>query len=178
MAGFVENNKPSNPGSIERIRQSLKNLSTFGMKYDDMVVRNSQAIGKTESSFFNSEGTGFTQDDAFKWILSHQDVKIRKYIAYFDKDYVGKRDFLRKFSLNGEIDFIIDTLTDDSINYDDKNFFSYPSLVNIDLKDNIIKEWDCMLDIQKELGFPTSNISKTCSGRQKIAYGYKWKYKS
>lgn len=52
------------------------------------------------------------------------------------------------------------------------------SILQIDLKDNIIKEWGCMLDIQKELGFPTSNISKTCSGKQKIAYGYKWKYKS
>ena len=56
MAGFVENNKPSSPGAIDRIRQSVKNLSTFGMKYDDMVIRNSQAVGVTEASFLNKDG--------------------------------------------------------------------------------------------------------------------------
>jgi hypothetical protein len=55
MAGFVENNKPSSPGAIDRIRQSVKNLSTFGMKYDDMVIRNSQAVGVTEASFINKD---------------------------------------------------------------------------------------------------------------------------
>jgi hypothetical protein len=135
MAGFLEN--IAQKTFLGNLYKNLANISKFGMKYEDMVIRNSQAIGATESQFFNQEGTGFTENNAFFWTLGYQDTRIRKYIAYFDKDYVGKRDFLRKFSLNGEIDFIIDTLTDDSINYDDKNFFSYPSLVNIDLKDNI-----------------------------------------
>jgi hypothetical protein len=135
MAGFLEN--IAQKTFLGNLYKNLANIGKFGMKYEDMVVRNSQAIGATESQFFNQEGTGFTENNAFFWTLGYQDTRIRKYIAYFDKDYVGKRDFLRKFSLNGEIDFIIDTLTDDTINYDDKNFFCYPSLVNIDLKDNI-----------------------------------------
>ena len=135
MAGFLDN-------SVERtflgnLYKNLAKIGKFGMQYEDMVIRNSQAIGATESTFFNSEGTGFTENSAFFWTLGYQDTKVRKYIAYFDKDYIGKRDFLRKFALNGEIDFILDTLSDDAVNYDDKNFFAYPSLVNIDLKDEV-----------------------------------------
>ena len=53
MAGFVDNNDPSQSPVIQRIRESVRKLSTFGMKYDDMVIRNSQAVGVTEAAFLN-----------------------------------------------------------------------------------------------------------------------------
>jgi len=135
MAGFLDNAQEKS--FLGNLYRNLGKIGKFGMQYEDMVIRNSQAIGATESTFFNSQGTGFTEDDAFFWTLGYQDTRIRKYIAYFDKDYLGKREFLRKFALNGEIDFILDTVSDDAVNYDDKNFFCYPSLVNIGLKDNV-----------------------------------------
>jgi hypothetical protein len=140
MAGFLDN--VAERTFLGNLYKNLSRIGKFGMEYQDMVIKNSQAIGSTESNFFNEQGTGFTENDAFRWTLGYQDTQIRKYIAYFDKDYVGKRDFLRKFSLNGEIDFILDTITDDSVNYDDKNFFSYPSLANIDLKENVVDRLD------------------------------------
>ena len=136
MAGFLDFLKP-NQSALGNILKNLSDISKFGMRYDDMVVRNSQAIGKTEGYFFNQESTGFTQNDAFQWTASYQDTKVRKYIAYFDKDYIEKRNYLRKFSLNGEIEFILDTITDESIVYDDRNYFAQPSFVNLDLKDKI-----------------------------------------
>jgi hypothetical protein len=137
MAGFLDFLKP-NESALGNILRNLSNVSKFGMQYDDMVVRNSQAIGKSEGSFFNQQGTGFTQDDAFYWTLSYQDTKVKKYIAYFDKDYIEKRNFLRKFSLNGEIEFILDTITDECVSYDDRNFFANPSFVNLDLKEKVL----------------------------------------
>ena len=139
MAGFLDYLKP-NQSALGNILKNLGNISKFGMQYDDMVVRNSQAIGKTEGYFFNQDGTGFTQNDAFYWTASYQDTKVRKYIAYFDRDYIEKRNYLRKFSLNGEIEFIIDTVTDESITYDDRNYFAQPSFINLDLKDKIKDE--------------------------------------
>lgn len=136
MAGFLDFTKP-NQSALGSILKSLNDISKFGMKYDDMVVRNSQAIGKTESYFFNQEGTGFTQNDAFYWTASYQDTKVRKYIAYFDKDYIEKRNYLRKFSLNGEIEFILDTITDEAIVYDERNYFAQPSFINLELKDKV-----------------------------------------
>lgn len=135
MAGFIDPIQPT--GVYGNILRSLSRISKFGMQYDDMVVRNSQAIGRTESGFFKEQGTGFTQDDAFQWTLSYTDTKVRKYIAYFDRDYIDKRNFLRKFSLNGEIEFILDTVTDEAVVYDDRNYFAYPELKNIDVKDKI-----------------------------------------
>ena len=139
MAGFLDFLRP-NESALGNILRNLGKVSKFGMDYDDMVVRNSQAVGKTESYFFNQQGTGFTQDDAFYWTASYQDTKVRKYIAYFDKDYVEKRNFLRKFSLNGEIEFIIDTITDESITYDDRNYFANPSFLNLDLKEKVLNK--------------------------------------
>ncbi len=137
MAGFLDTFKP-NQSALGNILRNLGRISKFGMEYSDMVVRNSQAIGRTESAFFNQQGTGFTQNDAFYWTLSYQDTRVRKYIAYFDKDYIEKRNFLRKFSLNGEIEFILDTITDEAITYDDRNFFARPSFVNLQgLKDKV-----------------------------------------
>lgn len=136
MAGFLDFLKP-NQSALGNILKSLNNISKFGMQYDDMVVRNSQAIGKTESYFFGQEGTGFTQNDAFYWTASYQDTKVRKYIAYFDKDYIEKRNYLRKFSLNGEIEFILDTITDEAVVYDDRNYFAQPSFAGLDLKDKV-----------------------------------------
>ena len=137
MAGFTDGLKP-NSSALGNIIRNLGKISKLGMEFDDMVVRNSQAIGKTESAFFNQAGTGFTQNDAFYWTLSYQDTRVRKYIAYFDKDYIEKRNFLRKFSLNGEIEFILDVITDECISYNDRNFFATPSFVNLeDVKDKI-----------------------------------------
>lgn len=140
MAGFLD--YVQERSFMGNLYKNLSRIGRFGMEYQDMVIRNSQAIGATESNFIGEHGTGFTENDAFYWTLGYQDTKVRKYIAYFDKDYVGKRDFLRKFSLNGEIDFILDTLSDDAINYDDKNFFGYPALANIDLKPEVVEKLD------------------------------------
>jgi group I intron endonuclease len=48
----------------------------------------------------------------------------------------------------------------------------------IDSTGNIIKIWNSIADIYRELHYPTSNISSCCNNKQKTAYGYKWKYKN
>lgn len=40
-----------------------------------------------------------------------------------------------------------------------------------------IKEWKSTMDVQRNLGFANSNISKCCRGKYAYAYGYLWKYK-
>ena len=51
MAGFVDN-QSGNP-IYQRIRESVKNISRFGMAYEDMVIKNSMAVGATEAAFLN-----------------------------------------------------------------------------------------------------------------------------
>jgi len=137
MAGFLDNLGKINP-NISRILKTISGLGSFGMEYKDMVIEDSMAIGASEAAM--RERFGFTEsDEDFIYSIAAQDTSNRKYIAYFDKDYPVKRDFLRTFALNAEIEYILDTICDEAIVYDEKNFFCHPALINMDLKDDVIK---------------------------------------
>lgn len=138
MAGFLDNIQKYNP-NVARILKSIGGLGSFGMDYKDMVIKNSMAVGATEANM--RERFGFNQDEEdFVYAIAAQDTTIRKYIAYFDKDFPVKRDFLRTFALNAEIEYILDTICDEGITYDDKNFFCSPSSISLDLNDEILKK--------------------------------------
>lgn len=139
MAGFTENTENTNP-VFARIRDSVKNLSRFGMRYGDMVIKNSQAIGQTEAEFMKK---GTIEDETMLYTLGRQDVATKQYIGYFDKDYAGKRDYLRKFILNPEVEYIVDTVCDETITFDKYNFFAYPSFLNLtNIKEKVIDRID------------------------------------
>jgi len=134
MAGFVDNSNQS--PIIQRIRDSVKSLSTFGMRYDDLVIKNSQAIGSTEAIFLRKN---VIEDEATLYSLAKQDTETKQYISYYDNDYKGKRDYLRKFSLNSEIDYVLDLVADEAISYDPKHFFAYPSFISFtDVSDKLM----------------------------------------
>lgn len=123
MAGFLD----SNP--LSGIRSRLTDLSRFGMKYDDLLVKNSQAIGFIEGQLSGMQG-GLLGDDLMKATLALSDTtsSLRsKSIAFFQLDYVSKRERLRDIASNGEIEFILETITDDAIVFDDDNRFCYPN---------------------------------------------------
>lgn len=57
-------------------------------------------------------------------------------------------------------------------------YSSHKKQVNqLDLEGNHIQTWSSTMEIQNILGYPNSNISRCCLGKQKTAYGFKWKYK-
>lgn len=137
MAGFLDNVNKYNP-TVARILKNISGLGSFGMEYQDMVIKDSMAIGASEADL--RKRFGYNQDDEdFVYSIAAQDTSVRKYIAYFDKQYLFKREFLRKFALNAEIEYILDTLCDEGICYDSKNFFCQPALLNLDLKEDVVK---------------------------------------
>lgn len=151
MAGFINPNDPQQSPIVQRIRDSVRRLSTFGMKYDDMVIKNSQAIGVTEAAFLNKNKSN-VEDESMLWTLAKQDTTSKQFISYFDKDYKGKRDYLRKFSLNPEIEWVLDTLCDEGISYDNANYFAYPDFldlsdINEKLKDDLYDNFKKIYDI-------------------------------
>ena len=138
MAGFQDNTrKQNNLGSF------LRDLSSFGMKYDDMVVRQSKSIGVAESTMdaLNAIRPGSDDEDIYYTFAAYSlmDTNSKKNQAYFNKDYVKRRDELRRFAVQDEIEEILDTLTDECIVYDDSNYFIYPTLNN-NFKDDIKEE--------------------------------------
>lgn len=134
MAGFLD--RIANNTIFNVIQGSIKNLANLGMRYDDMVVKNSQAIGVTEGTFLKQ---GFLGDDSLMYTLAMADIGPKKYSAFFDKEYKQRREFLRKFSLNGEIQWCLDTITDEAIVQDEKQFFCYPSNIGMDVSDEVKK---------------------------------------
>jgi hypothetical protein len=51
-------------------------------------------------------------------------------------------------------------------------------ILQYDLKENFIKEWESAIQVQKELGFNGSNIGNCCNGKLKKAYNFIWKFKN
>ena len=129
MAGFAD--KRNGPFSSNTrpfsLSSALKTLSSFGMRYDDMVLRQSQAIGPMEDQFGYKEMNpfGLDNDDIYGAFaaLSMGDINMKKNVPFFDIDYPGKRDELRRFSMNDEVEDILDILCDEAVVYDEKNFF-------------------------------------------------------
>jgi len=139
MAGFLDN-KFGPLGGSGFISNKIKELSKLGMKYDDMVIRNSRAIGIAEDELgYKQNPLGTDSEDMWYQFaaLSLTDTSMKKNISYFDKDYKKKREDLREFAKQDEIEDILDTLADECVVYDDKNFFAYHSMLNGDISDKV-----------------------------------------
>ena len=121
MAGFLDSTKGALGGA-------LAGLSKFGTKHEDLLLKNSQAIGFIEgqlSARSNKLGPG---DDLLKFSMAIADTTSQlrtKAIAFFQLDYVVKRERLRDVASNGEIEFILETIVDDMIVYDEESRFCY-----------------------------------------------------
>jgi hypothetical protein len=50
-------------------------------------------------------------------------------------------------------------------------------VLQFDLNNQFIKEWDCIKDASRELNIIDCGISFCCKGKRKTAGGYIWKYK-
>lgn len=50
-------------------------------------------------------------------------------------------------------------------------------VLQLDLNNNIVKEWDSLTDIKKQLNYSIGNISDVCKNKRKVSYGYKWRFK-
>jgi hypothetical protein len=148
MAGFV--NRPGDPmrgplskGRGFRVSSLLKDLSNFGMRYDDMVIRNSQAIGTIENEigYGMVNPLGIDNEDIYAAFaaLSMSDTNLKKNIPFFDVNYKARREELRQFSMHDEIEDVLDILCDETIVYDNRNFFCYPELIGMEVSDEVEK---------------------------------------
>jgi len=123
MAGFTLRSLDGRPtGFIARIQRNIRHLAGLGMKWEDGIVKQSKAIGiteATEDTMYNMYGQG--------QIFTGNDIGGKEFIAYYDKEYPTRRDFLRRFAMNGEIEHVLEVIADETIIYDDNNYFAYPN---------------------------------------------------
>jgi len=123
MAGFVPRNLDRGPHSfLDNIQRNIRYLSVLGMKWDQRVIKQSKAIGISE----------LQEDSMYSLYGQHQmgaamDIAQKEFIAFFDKEYPTRRDFLRRFAMNGEIEHVLEVIADETIILDDGNYFAYPN---------------------------------------------------
>lgn len=100
----------------------LRKLSNFGMNDQEMVVRNSQAVGAFQdtSNLINEPSTNM-YDLFSKKIISK--ILEKKSIAYLDRRYLDKRKILRQYAIKDDIKDYLTRISEEAINYDDDNYF-------------------------------------------------------
>jgi len=123
MAGYsLKNLDRGQTSFIQNIQRNIRYLSLMGMKFDQKVIKQSKAIGISEDQ----------EDSMYSLYGQHQmasgmDIGQKEFIAFFDKEYPTRRDFLRRFAMNGEIEHVLEVIADETIILDDANFFAYPN---------------------------------------------------
>lgn len=124
MAGFFL--RPLSSGSnvssntlLDRIQKNIRNIAATGMQWDENIIKQSKSVGISEADSDN----GYN----FYNLYGGNDYINTEFIAYYDKEYPTRRDFLRRFAMNGEIETVLEILSDESISYDDNNYFAYPN---------------------------------------------------
>lgn len=101
----------------------LREISSWGMYYDDMVTRNKVTIGINEdpNQLSGSEGMyDFFSQRAVSSILAE------KSIAYLDKSIGDKIRILREYSIKDEVRDFLTTICDEVIIYDEDEKFCQP----------------------------------------------------
>jgi len=132
MAGFIKGNTFS--GSIS---QKFKQLTKLDVVFDDQIVKNSKAIGPTEQK------VGYTgMSEAMKFALSLADSSKQPFIAYFDTSYPARREKLRQFAQNSEIQWCLETICNNVVRFDDENYYLRPKFLfgNLNIKEELKKK--------------------------------------
>ncbi len=117
------NSSVENRGLFSRI---LRNLSSWGMNYDDMIMRNQVGVGINEDPY-SLQGNSMYDFFSRRAVSS---VLNRKSIPYLDRSYPDKRRILREYSIKDEIRDFISRICDESIVYSDKDFSSIKNISN------------------------------------------------
>jgi hypothetical protein len=126
MAGFTMKNVDGRRmGLVGQLQRNIRNLSSLGMKWDEKVIKQSKSVGIAEAQLDSMYGLYYQGNYA------GTDYGQKEFIAFYDKEYPTRRDFLRKFAMNGEIENVIEIIADETIIYDDQNYFAYPATKNL-----------------------------------------------
>ena len=98
MAGFLEN-------TVNRLSSRLSALSRFNVRHEDLLLKNSQAIGFIESQLMARSNEQYGQNEMMRMSMAISDTTSQlrtKAVAFFQLDYAVKRERLRDIAANGD----------------------------------------------------------------------------
>ena len=139
-----------NKGLFNRI---LRNLSNYGMNYNDMIAKNQVGVGMNEDPYASKSNSmyDFFSQKAVASVLN------RKSIPYLDKAYGDKRRILREYSIKDEIRDFISTIADECIVFNDEKDFCSPSPLSNEYSQEIQDKYQEYFEkIYNKFGFSDS----------------------
>ena len=149
IPGFKEttNFKPNYAKEEKKKKRTIakffSNMARFGMDYDDKVIDNMRAIPADKN--FIPKQDQLVNQDLFSQLSSNWKVKSNADKNFFEKDYMVKRDALRKLAIQPELEDILDTMSNEAIVYDgDLTYFAEPFIEPQEI--NMLKK-----DVQEKL---------------------------
>ena len=115
--------KNNDANVMRKLETNLLNLSAIGIKWNSSLIKQMRGEGAEESALNDFNSTYAGDDLAFR---QHSNIAGQNdFIAFYDQSYQMRRDFLRKFALQGEIDYVLNSIADETIVNDDMHFFAY-----------------------------------------------------
>jgi hypothetical protein len=122
MASYSDSNI-NREGGARYFNKLLRKMSSWGMDTDDMLMRNSQAVGVNQTP--TPVSTSENMYDVFSRNASASLFQ-NKSISYLDRSYAEKLRILREYSRKDEIRDFITIVADESIIYDENEDFIKP----------------------------------------------------
>ena len=120
----------ANKGANRAFEKNLLNRSALGIKWNSSLIKqirtNDDFDAANDTGLGNVNRSMFAGDDLFTRQYENL-AGNNKFIAFYDQTYQMRRDFLRKFALQGEIDYVLDTIADEVIVNDEMHYFAYPN---------------------------------------------------
>ncbi len=98
------------------------------------------------------------------------------FVWFYEKDN-NKENIKRRITLAVNPLIITQSKRDKIRNTLRNGKYNKKEIIQLDLDDNIIREWSCTKSASDELGFSNGYLCDFLKGRHKKAYGFKWKYK-
>lgn len=165
-ANFATTNSAiENRGLFSRI---LRNLSNYGMNYDDMIIRNQVGIGINEDPY-SAKGNSMYDFFSQRAVAS---VLNNKSIPYLDKAYADKRRILREYSIKDEIRDFVSTIADESIVFNDDSDFCSPKALSNEYPQEVRDKYQEYFEkIYNKFGF-SDNITAWSMMRDFLIDGY------
>lgn len=82
----------------------------------------------------------------------------------------------QKYAYNYQWSFIREKLSE--VSKERKLYSTSRRIIQKTLDNKVIKIWNSLIEIEKELGFYSTNILKCCKGLQQKGYKYKWEFQN
>lgn len=124
-AGYSDDYTTSRP-----FERNLLDLSGVGIKWNTSLIKSSRTSGIDDQvNSFGMFPTPGIDTDPFSEIATFSGQN--DYIAKSDQSYVARRDFLRKFALQNEVEYVVETVANSVIVKDEYGYFAYPDTKNL-----------------------------------------------